>query len=790
MSRAHREYHFIRRRSTDPDVHGPYFEALLSLQTPRHLRRAAEGMCELLGWSYVLQHPRLLAILWRIILRSGFDLSLTSKEALLTVATKRLWRNAKQLPKDGVVQDTIYLPGIYVSGTIGLTDALTTVIFSPFPPNEESKLDIYKWALSEALTVFALHEPLVRRWNSLVLLALYNTAPAGDSANAGTIIKGRRHYSKTAHLDWDVICVLATIQKSFSRIGPPGRFDKPLNRNVENVGQTLWAKWSESTNRPKSVSRAVAISFFRLAAIAKDATLTAAVEQHCILSQLWNGDSDSAEAAHITSLMVEYIWASFSCGTGSLECIISELHDSFQGPLWQSMIGHIFSTLSQRDIRLASELYSLVHDTTSLPMGTIHALAMSLAQQGLVNVTLPFFREPRISHSQTQELLGAVLVALAKRQHAILHSDVATVVSDVMHSSYSISPPAPKYRAIIQYALPVLASSHHAAKAGDIFELIYSASQTFFSRPFILRFLPVLIKHRQFSSATRILTLLAKFPSRGMGALRKTALLGLSRGGAARLAMRANNVTWRWRNQDILVRLAYGVRFRTNSPSPELTLKNSSVQEKYVSDGPAVQFAMRILVRAGRILAAKRLFFRTRELLDPPVRTSLGNVILDGYTCQLHTQNGRHMRKVLLVYESLIQEGNLVPDRVTVNTMLKAILRWRQGMDSVNLRALFDHMVRNGYPGGEGLRSGQVPFDSIISTHHVFRLPPLESSIVFERHVRPMLKMFIKAFHVRGDVAAASRVIGILKSEENALMLRRDNRRRTRKAGKKWLTEV
>jgi len=195
---------------------------------------------------------------------------------------------------------------------------------------------------------------------------------------------------------------------------------------------------------------------------------------------------------------------------------------------------------------------------------------------------------------------------------------------------------------------------------------------------------------------------------------------------------------------------------------------------------------VRILVRAGRFLAAKRLFLYTRGLLDSSVRTSLGNIILDGYTRQPLPEDGRRMRKVLLAYDYLILKGDLVPDRVTVNIMLKAILRWRKVMDSMRLRVLFDHMVRNGYPGGN-LRHDQVPFGTLMSTHQLFRLPPLNLPMMFERHVRPMLKMFIKAFHVRGDVAAARQIIGILKSEEKAITEKRDNRRRGRKAGNKWI---
>jgi hypothetical protein len=272
-----------------------------------------------------------------------------------------------------------------------------------------------------------------------------------------------------------------------------------------------------------------------------------------------------------------------------------------------------------------------------------------------------------------------------------------------------------------------------------------------------------------------------------MVSLRKVGLLGLSRGGAITSAVRVNNATWVWKNGDMMVRMAHGAKFRTTIPSLELSLKISSTANTSALDGPATQFAIRILMRAGRVLAAKRLFLRTREHLDTPVRTSLGNVILDGYTRQLQTQNGRHMRKILLAYDYLILEGGLVPDRVTINTMLKAILRWRNVMDSAKLRILFDHMVRNGYPGGREMRHGQVPFGTSISNPQMFRLPQLDPPTSFERHIRPMLKMFIKAFHVRKDAAAARQVIGILQSEEKWILEKRDNRRRARKAGKKWI---
>ena len=102
-------------------------------------------------------------------------------------------------------------------------------------------------------------------------------------------------------------------------------------------------------------------------------------------------------------------------------------------------------------------------------------------------------------------------------------------------------------------------------------------------------------------------------------------------------------------------------------------------------------------------------------------------------------------------------------------------------MDSVKLRILFDYLVRNGYLGG---RHGQVPFGTPESNRQIIKLSELAGPPSFERHIRPLLKMFISAFHLRDDVVAARQVIGILKLEKATIMVKRDRRRRAKKAGK------
>ena len=115
-----------------------------------------------------------------------------------------------------------------------------------------------------------------------------------------------------------------------------------------------------------------------------------------------------------------------------------------------------------------------------------------------------------------------------------------------------------------------------------------------------------------------------------------------------------------------------------------------------------------------------------------------------------------------------------VPDHVTVNILMKAYLRTRTEVDATRARELFDVLVRRGYPGGAaspgGMQSAHTPFgtnaatiDSVLAT---LDIPNIEAPLLYKRHVLPLYKMFVKVFYLRGDVAAARRVVGILKALE------------------------
>ncbi|EIM90794.1 uncharacterized protein STEHIDRAFT_127868 [Stereum hirsutum FP-91666 SS1] len=177
-------------------------------------------------------------------------------------------------------------------------------------------------------------------------------------------------------------------------------------------------------------------------------------------------------------------------------------------------------------------------------------------------------------------------------------------------------------------------------------------------------------------------------------------------------------------------------------------------------------------------------------------------------------------------------DATFVPDRVTMNIVLSGMLAWVKEWDVMKVRMLFDLLVRCGYPAGERFSKENAPFgssrsrvderiygDGGLAQSQTDESAPLEAGAInaegdgkgktedqsrgqgvmdwvellrivmqsgeeihFGQHVRPMLRMFIKALYVRGDKTGARILVGILKDVETT-----DNRetveRRRRSVG-------
>jgi len=295
-----------------------------------------------------------------------------------------------------------------------------------------------------------------------------------------------------------------------------------------------------------------------------------------------------------------------------------------------------------------------------------------------------------------------------------------------------------------------------------------------------------LARFRQLRLTSRLFRLVSTFPTRSADDLRRKVTLNLASAGASACARKVYRTGirrkgWRTARES----MARAVDFRMRSPSPLYALRVLPILARNPSHGPTIKYAVGILVRARRLYTAIKLLGRTYQLLDPTIRTSICNTIIHGRLLCLDVRNRRRVQSVLRTKELLEKKFAFTPDRTTVNIILKATLQWPKMMDPPKLKKLFDHVVRMGYPiSPKWCSQGDVPFGTqVSSTSENFNLLGLSSTISFGRHVRPMYKMFIKAFYVRHDVSAAKMIIGILKEEEVLAMRRREEWNRARRLG-------
>jgi hypothetical protein len=181
-----------------------------------------------------------------------------------------------------------------------------------------------------------------------------------------------------------------------------------------------------------------------------------------------------------------------------------------------------------------------------------------------------------------------------------------------------------------------------------------------------------------------------------------------------------------------------------------------------------VRNGLKVLIYARGIPLALRVYSRVCTLHDRGMQTALGNVILDGQVSHTKSRGSRSVYSVLRALCLLVQEHGFVPDRVTTNIIVKAVLRWPAVFDAAHVRRLFDYFVSSGYPGvGVGVSFGSG--DAAMKEAGVVLGTPIpmpKSKMSFTRHVEPLYKMFIKALYLRKDMAGARKVVGVLKEAE------------------------
>ena len=327
-----------------------------------------------------------------------------------------------------------------------------------------------------------------------------------------------------------------------------------------------------------------------------------------------------------------------------------------------------------------------------------------------------------------------------------------------------------------------MVATRHGAMAVDIIEAIHHSNPGFFTMRVFTRLARQLVAHGEPRVALRLLRLAESgAASRSLDNMRRKLTMALHNSGAHNLARKASGRMTRRTRRDVLIR---AVNFHRIPTDRFKKLRIVPIASTVPEDGPTIRHAVSLLVNANRPHAARKLFAQSFYKLDTKVCTVIGNIILHGPSRSLEERNGRLVRQTLRIKDFLMHHYGFVPDRATLNIILKALFKWRTGIDSQKLKRLFDQVIRQGYPASERWHQRHgVPFGTSPSSPELLSFPSLTSHISFEKHVRPMYKMFVKAFYLRNDVHAAKKVVGILKEEEVIALKEREKRNAARRMG-------
>ncbi|KAL0954824.1 hypothetical protein HGRIS_003769 [Hohenbuehelia grisea] len=777
LSRAQYHYERVKHHSTEADVHLPYFLATLNGRPDSHSARLSEVIRLMRGLL-----PRLDVrdvwfpnFLWTLVIKHFATASAEHRHGILdTVCAPIAIRRAETYRDDLLPSDFPHHSRI-MSAPVDL-NCLSMALSHAVAPSSTAAVPalVQHWAANVAQCALGTHLSVDTRWRNLTLLALYHTIR--DHPESSPTVESPPSIDPHAMV-WETVLTLAIIEKGVGR-----EYDASDNHSpIRELIRTQWKAWKNSClHEPALVARAVMASFFRLAAVTADVRLKEALHKYCLQRDLYQSSHASdAVTAQARDLMAEYIVASQSCGSTRWADALSSIGEAGGQP---ELIDTALRLLIRRSVPLAQSLYRYAQGRC-LPVspGVVHAIAMTFASSPSFQHAIRHLTEPL-----SIDLLNAILHSFLESGQERLSPGHIQTIARAMSKTYALLPPSPDLKHPIRNMLLVIAGSPHASETVSIVKHIQRRRPSFFTARFLRRFLAVLLRCRQFRSAVRILAIASpNLNTSALRDLREAVVLRTAYDGAHSQA-----------------RIAYSLgRTVGLRPSPRESLFNASrlqgrtprrlcvmnvVAKAYrsVTNVALVIDAVMILARAKRFFAARKLFRHACKQMDARACTRVGNIILNGLVQRSPARNGRLVRTVMRTTEYLASDCGFVRDRVTVNILLKALLRWNSFIGVPEVKQLFDHMIRGGYPAAPRFRRDDVPFATPPHTTSVLSLPPVRETISFYRHARPMYKMFVKAFHLRGDKRAAAMVIGILKAEEAAVRERRETRNRARLAGR------
>ncbi|KAJ7178579.1 hypothetical protein C8R43DRAFT_942225 [Mycena crocata] len=768
-------------RTADPEVHLPYLRTMFQRRRSTHLSQIVKYLCKVLN-IHANPHHRFADLLWTIILADGAALAAPLQERVVATLWTRLethpYMSATRNPKPvGYAFDTISMRHIRLGVSIPqLCAALATTLFPHFrlylPPV------VWTWAVREAKAVFSPQRPVAARWSSIVMLALY-------AAPTSSVAVSHEGGSESAPAAWRTVFALAM----FERTVPHGGASDAVRR--------LWRTWKNTeVFAPPLVRRVIVGAFFRLAARTQDRPLKEACRRYCVEQGLWGThvSETKADLVQTTELLVDYAYAALHTGRHNRANVWQEIFATLppdsNGIDWRASVSDsLFRAFFAQDVAAAHELYTFCQRYgIALSTDSAYALSLVLAARYPPVEALRFLNDERFSADQVEELMDRIGRTLRRERHTFRDVSLANVLTPALERLYLGTDRTPGLRTkfSLRYLLSVLAASERFDAVVPLMREIHQRQPAFFSIRYFLRMMRVLADVRQSAALALLRMVRCKFSVPAVANFRRKLTLKLARRHSHSLARRA----YRWGGVRDVQRtareaLARAVGFRVRAPEWPGALSIEGILARRPDDVPTLRYAVSLLVSAGRVRAAREVLARAHVagVVDGPTLTWLGNMIINGALHATTGKNARMVRHVLNARDELVRRHGFVQDRVTINIVVKALLRWRTFMDSEHVRRLFDYLVRCGYPG---LRDGvRLPFETAGSGQagKALWLDGLPALISYDRHVQPLYKMFIKAFYLQGDRRSAQTVMAILHAAEADVLARRQKRRKRRLAG-------
>lgn len=722
----------------------------MAIRDPRLLDFVARDLAFLLR-THRTCHPRIQRLLYRLVIQYGEFLSTQSQVAILDALRSR------SCQRTGSISDLIPQNGLSdvvlddcITDATTISRSLSTALFNTaaYLPND---------SIGRLFSVFSPAYALPLRWSSLVLFSIFNSS-------------GMLHFNEANCTNddaisqmtscWHVIFGLATAENFIPRNPSSSHAMQPTTTGVLEATHALYRLWLpivQSCTVSQDLACAVAISFLRIASILADAALFHDCQVLCQAESGPQGPRTSLQKL----LAAQYIAAALRV-QGSVSDVVLRALETFSLDSKQQhqVLATAVEALAPIDAPLAHTLYTVAQEMgMGLGLGVTYTLAVSFARTGALRQAIVFLASGQFSQEKQGILISAIARSLRENPRTRQPLSVYAAIVDALAASYHSHAPPKHFRGHLEQLSVILAQHGRGSQLFPVVLSILKRSPCFFQPRFFVRYCHMLIRHKQFSTARKLFDAIKVVHPNTARSLRVL---------TDRIAVQTK---------------AFRGSKRTTLFRSPISLRLSSRLRRRPCIGPALEISLQELLDSGRVLAAKRVFTCAAATISSRQCTALGNILLHGVSRQPTSRNGRRVRKILALLENLVKVHGFRPDRVTANILIKVMINWRSAFDSPRLRELFDQVVRGGYS------AAHHPLHPPFSTRRTrFSGSPgfskLTSFVSFEKHTRPLFKMFIKAFYLCNDVEAARKVVGILKVEEHKNAVAKEVRRKARSKGR------